>query len=259
MDDQVVGWGAAAISLVFVAIAVALTAQQRLGLSRPILVAVGRSLIQMAVVGAALVPIVDPETPMAWSWLWVSAITVFASVTVARRAPDVPGLVWVSLLAMGLVGVTGIGIVFGLGVFPLEGRTLVPVAGMIVGNSMKAGVLGATRITEALADHRDEIEAGLALGMTPRRAAQRMIRSALSTAISPQVEQTAALGVVFLPGAMTGLILAGADPLGAVRAQLVLMYVILAGVVIAAMVTGLGTVRKLTTDDARFRHLDRDA
>ena len=95
--------------------------------------------------------------------------------------------------------------------------------------------------------------------MTPQRAAHRMVRSALRTAISPQVEQTAALGVVFLPGAMTGLILAGADPLGAVRAQLVLMYVILAGVVIAAMVTGLGTVRNLTTNDARFRHIDRDA
>lgn len=257
MGEEVVGWGAAAISLVFVVLAVALTAQQRLGLSRPILVAVARSIAQMAVVGAALVPIVDPDTPLYWSWLWVLAITVFAAITIAQRAPDVPGLVWISFLAMLLVGGTGIGIVFGLGVFAIEGRTLVPVAGMIVGNSMKAGVLGATRITEALADNRDEIEAGLALGMTPRRAAQRMVRSALRTAISPQVEQTAALGVVFLPGAMTGLILAGADPLGAVRAQLVLMYVILAGVVIAAMVTGLGALRNLTTDDARFVTLDR--
>ena len=146
MGDEVVGWGAAAVSLVFVAIAVALTAQQRLGLSRPILVAVGRSLAQMAVVGAALVPIVDPDTPLIWSWLWVLAISVFASITIARRSPDVPGLLWVSLAAMALVGATGLGIVFGLGVFPVEGRALVPVAGMIVGNSMKAGVLGATRI-----------------------------------------------------------------------------------------------------------------
>lgn len=57
-------------------------------------------------------------------------------------------------------------------------------------------------------------------------AARRVVRSALRTAIQPQVEQTAALGIVFLPGAMTGLILAGVDPLEAVRAQLALMYVI---------------------------------
>jgi putative ABC transport system permease protein len=90
-------------------------------------------------------------------------------------------------------------------------------------------------------------------------ASRRLVRSALRTAISPQVEQTAALGVVFLPGAMTGLILAGVDPLEAVRAQLALMYVILAGVVIAAATTGLGTLRRLTTADARLLPVAREA
>lgn len=248
-DGDVVGWAGLVVSLVFVLAAVGLTWQQGLRLGRPIVVAVVRSLAQMAVVGAALVPIVDPDTPLAWSWAWVVAITVFSALTVARRAPDVPGLFTVALLAMGLVAGMGLAVMFGLGVFALEGRTLVPVAGMIVGNSMKAAVVGATRVSEAVADARPEIEAGLALGMTPRRASLRYVRSALRTAISPQVEQTAALGIVFLPGAMTGLILAGVAPLEAVRTQLVLMYVILAGVVVAALTTGLGTLARLTTPD----------
>jgi putative ABC transport system permease protein len=71
------------------------------------------------------------------------------------------------------------------------------------------------------------------------------------------VEQTAALGIVFLPGAMTGLILAGMDPLEAVATQLALMYVILAGVVIAAVVTGFGTLRALTTDRQTVMQLAR--
>ncbi|MCQ4119157.1 ABC transporter permease [Rhodococcus tibetensis] len=75
--------------------------------------------------------------------------------------------------------------------------------------SVGPGGLGVDVI--AVADHRAEIEAGLALGMTPRRAFDRQLRSAPRTAISSQVEQTAALGIVFLPGAMTGLILAGVD------------------------------------------------
>ena len=218
-----------------------------------------RSLAQMAVVGTALVPIVDPDTPLAWSWAWVLAIVGFAAVTTARRAPAVPGLVWVALAANGLVAVTGLSIIFGLGIFELNGRTLVPVAGMVVGNSMKAAVVGAARMAESVADHRSEIEAGLALGMTTRAASNRLVRSSLHTAISPQVEQTAALGIVFLPGAMTGLILAGVDPLEAVRTQLALMYVILAGVVIAATTTGLGTLARLTTRDARVVPLDRVA
>lgn len=242
-----VGWLGLVVSLLFVLLAVGLTAQQHLRLGRPILVALARSLVQMAVVGVALVPIVDPDTPLAWSWAWVVGITVFAAATVQRRAPRVPGLFGIAGLAMGLVAATGLALVFGLGIITLEGRTLVPVAGMIIGNSMKAAVVGVTRVTESVADNAAEIEAGLALGMTPRRAAQRFVRSALRTAVSPQVEQTAALGIVFLPGAMTGLILGGVDPLEAVRTQLVLMYVILAGVVIAALTAGLGALTGLTT------------
>jgi putative ABC transport system permease protein len=257
VEDDVVGWAGLVLSLVFVLAAVALTWQQGLRLGRPIVVALARSLAQMAVVGVALVPIVEPATPIAWSWVWVVGITVFAAVTVRRRAPAVPGLFGVSLLAMGLVAGSGLAIVFGLGIFPIEGRTLVPVAGMVVGNSMKAAVVGAARMAEAVADGRAEIEAGLALGMTPRRASLRLVRSALRTAISPQVEQTAALGIVFLPGAMTGLILAGVDPLEAVRTQLALMYVILAGVVVAALTTGLGTLSRLTTPAQTLRPLDR--
>jgi putative ABC transport system permease protein len=93
--------------------------------------------------------------------------------------------------------------------------------------------------------------------MSVRQAAARLMRSALRTAISPQVEQTVALGIVFLPGAMTGLILAGMDPLEAVATQLALMYVILAGVVIAAVVTGFGTLRALTTDRQTVMQLAR--
>jgi putative ABC transport system permease protein len=255
--DALIGWGSLAVSLLFVAIAVAITVQQRLGLARSIVESVVRSLAQMAVVGFALVPIVKPSTPLAWSWAWVVGIVVFAAVTTARRAPHVAGLFPVALAANGLVAAVGLSIVFGLGVFDLDGRTLVPVTGMIVGNSLKSAVLAATRVCEVVADQRAEIEAGLALGLTVPVASRRLVRAALRTAISPQVEQTAALGIVVLPGAMTGLILAGTDPLVAVRAQLALMYVILAGVVIAATAMGLGTLGRLSTHDHRLVRVPR--
>ena len=77
-----------------------------------------------------------------------------------------PGLLRVALLANAAVAVTGLSVVFGFHIFELDGRSLVPVAGMVIGNSMKSGVVAASRIAEAAADHRPEIEAGLALGMT---------------------------------------------------------------------------------------------
>lgn len=256
-NTAAVGWLGLLASLLFVAVAIGLTGQQQLRLTRPIGNAVARSLVQMLIVGTALVPIVDPDTPLVWSWAWVVGIVVFASATVSRRAPQVPGLFPIALLSNAAVAAVGLSITFGFQIFALDGRALVPVAGMVIGNSMKAGIVAATRTAEAAADHRAEIEAGLALGMSVPRASRRLVRSTLRTAISPQVEQTAALGIVFLPGAMTGLILAGIDPLDAVRAQLALMYVILAGVVIAATVTGLGTLRCLTTADQTVRRLER--
>lgn len=252
-----VGWAGLLVSLIFIAVAMAVTSGFHLKLNRPIVVAVARSLVQMGIVGFALVLLVDPGTSIWWSWAWTVGIVVFASVTVKRRAPAVPGLFGISLVAYTVVAASSLAIIFGFSMFDLSSRALVPVAGMVIGNSMKVGVVAATRVVEFTADQRAEIEAGLALGMSVRQAAARLMRSALRTAISPQVEQTAALGIVFLPGAMTGLILAGMDPLEAVATQLALMYVILAGVVIAAVVTGFGTLRALTTDRQTVMQLAR--
>lgn len=256
-EGGAVGWAGLLVSLVFIGIAMAVTSGFRLALNRPIVWAVVRSLVQMGVVGFALVLIVDPDTPLWWSWAWTVGIVVFAAVTVTRRAPQVPGLFLISLAAYTTVAVSSLAVLFGFGIFGLTSRALVPVAGMVIGNSMKVGVVAATRVAEFAGDQRDEVEAGLALGMSVRRASSRLLRSALRTAISPQVEQTAALGIVFLPGAMTGLILAGTDPWEAVATQLALMYVILAGVVIAAVVTGVGTLRALTTPEQTLVRLTR--
>jgi putative ABC transport system permease protein len=180
---------------------------------------------------------------------------VFAAATITRRAPAIPQLFRVALMANVGVAAVSLAIIYGFGIFPLEGRTLVPVAGMTIGNAMKSGVVAATRPVEAMADHRREIEARLALGHTGRDATRGVLRSALRVAISPQIEQTAALGIVFLPGAMTGLILAGVDPLDAVRTQLALMYVILAGVVVATTTMAIGALSRMLTPDHRVRSL----
>lgn len=252
MKNEVVGWTGLVASLAFVAVAVALSWWQDLRLERAIVIAVVRSLVQLLVVGVALVAVVDPDTPLAWSWLWVAGIVVFAGITVARRAPAIPGLLGIAIAANALVATLGLAVIYGFGIFPLEGRTLVPVAGMTIGNAMKSGVVGATRLAEVAGDHRTEIEARLALGQPGREALRPFLRSIFRSAIGPQIEQTAALGIVFLPGAMTGLVLAGVDPVDAVRTQLALMYVILAGVAVTTIATTLGASRRIVTADDRL-------
>ena len=255
--DGDVGYAGLAASLVLVVIALAISWRLRLRLERDLVVSVARGLVQLLIVGAALAIIIDPQTSLAWSWLWVAGIVVFAAATNKRRAPAVPGLFWIALAANGVTAAVGFGVAFGLGIFPVEGRTLVPIAGMLVGNAMKSGIVVAERLVESLADGRAEVEARLALGQPWTKASRPIVRGALRTALSPQIENTKALGIVFLPGAMTGLILAGVDPVDAVLVQLALMYLILGGFATTTAITALGTVRRLFTSDHRLVALPR--
>ena len=244
-------------SLVLVVVAFAVSLRLRLRLERELVVSVTRGLVQLLIVGAALAIVIDPDTPLVWSWLWVAGIVVFAAATVKRRAPAVPGLFWIGLVANGVTAVVGFAVAFGLGIFPVQGTTLVPVAGMLIGNSMKSAIVVSERLVEALSEQRAEVEARLALGQPWVVASRPILRGVMRTALSPQIENTKALGIVFLPGAMTGLILAGVDPLDAVLVQLALMYLILGGVATTTAVTALGAVRRLFTSDHRLVALPR--
>ena len=245
------------LSLSLVMVSVALSMRESLRLERDIVVAVLRSVVQLLIVAAGLTLVIDDGTPLAWSWLWVAGIVIFAAATVARRAPALPGVFAIGLAANALTATVALGLTFGLGIFPLEGRTLVPIAGMVVGNSMKSCVVVVQLLAEQAADKRDEIEARLALGLTGSAAIRPIVRQSLRLSIAPQIENVKALGIVFLPGAMTGLILAGVEPIDAVMVQLALMYIILGAVVITTSVTGLLGSQRLFTGDQRLVRLAR--
>lgn len=259
MGEGDVGWSELAASLVLVGVAVGLSFWRSLGLERTIIWAAMRAAAQLLLVGAALALVVDPDQPIVWSWLWVGGMVVFAAITIQRRAPEVPGLLSIGFVAISAAAVVSLGVVFGLGVFPVEGRTLVPVAGMMIGNSMKDAVVAARRVVAELADKRDEVEARLALGQPWQEASKPYLRSSLRTALTSQIETTKSVGLVFLPGAMTGLILAGVDPVDAVLVQLALMYLILGSVATVVTIVGIGVVRRVFTSDHRLVRLERQA
>jgi putative ABC transport system permease protein len=120
-------------------------------------------------------------------------------------------------------------------------------------------VLVARRVYEELRDKRAEVEARLALGLSSVEASRPHIRSALRTALIPQIETTKAVGLVVLPGAMTGLILAGAEPLDAVRVQAAVMFLVLGSVATTTVVVALGVRRRLFTPDHRLVRMERPA
>lgn len=256
MSGQV-SWVGLATSLALVAVAAAVSLWQQLGLERQMLWAAARALVQLLVVGVVLAWLLLPGRSLWWSWVWTAGMILYAGEVARRRAPEVPRLRPLAIAAFAAAAVITLGVVFGLGIFPLQARTLVPIAGMMIGNSMTAVVLVARRLVDELRDKRDEVEARLALGQPSRQAATPYERTALRLALSPQIETTKATGLVFLPGAMTGLILAGVPPVQAVLVQAVVMFLILGSVALATVVVAMGLVHRLFTPDHRLLPLPR--
>lgn len=254
--NEISWWGLAA-STVLLVIAVGLSAYQRLGLERDIVWAGLRALVQLTIVGAALGLVIAEDAPLIWSWIWVVVMVAFAAWTSRRRAPEVPGVAVLSAVAFGGAAIVSLGVLFGLGVFDATPRTVVPLAGMVVGNSLAATVLVGRRIIAELGEKRDEVEARLALGHPSAIAARPYLRNAVRTAMVPQIETTKATGIIFLPGAMVGLILAGVEPAEAVKVQVAVMYLVLGSVATTTAVVAIGLSRRLFTSDHRLVRIGR--
>ncbi|MGB0114135.1 MAG: iron export ABC transporter permease subunit FetB [Ilumatobacteraceae bacterium] len=248
-----------AASGILVAVAVGVSLWRQLGLERSLLWASARALVQLLIVGWALQLVVDPDDRLIWSVLWIVAMVGFAAWTTSRRAADVPHVLALSLLAYATAALVTLGVLFGFGIYDVEGRTLVPLAGMVVGNSLAATVLVSRQLLIAATEQRDLIEARLALGLTSTEAFRPHLRRSLRTALVPQIETTKAVGIVFLPGAMVGLILAGVDPADAVKVQVSVMYLVLGSVATTTAVMSLGISRELFTSAQQLRRIGGSA
>ena len=132
---------------------------------------------------------------------------------------------------------------------------MIPVGGMVVSTAMVTAGLALQRTVDVVVDQRPRIEARLALGLSAREAFLEPYRTAMRTALVPAVDTTKVVGLISLPGAMTGLILAGVDPWDAIRYQIVVMYMLLGAAFMAAVLSARLAQRSLFDDAERLVRL----
>ena len=226
--------GDVAATLALVAIAVAVSFWRRAELEEDIGIAVLRSFIQLTAIGYVINFIFDQDS------LWfvaalIAIMVLFGAFQARARARQVPESFWPLLLALTLAAATTLGLVVALGVFKPQPRYLVPVGGMVVGNSMTAAAVALNRLGDEVRAHARNIEATLALGATSTVAAAPFVRRSLRSGMITLVDSTKTTGLIFFPGTMVGMLLAGADPSDAVRLQLILLYTLLGSVAIAGL------------------------
>lgn len=226
-----------------VLIAIGVTARFRTGLGRQFVVAALRTVVQLVAVGYVLVYIFSIRR---W-WLVLAALLLMGAVATREAAGrhEAPSrrLVAASGLAILLGSGLTLAYVSGFLVQPepwYNPRYLIPLFGMIVSSALDAAALAADRLASEMETRRDEVEAYLALGASPERAARRPARNALRAAVIPMLNRLMIVGIVALPGMMTGQILSGTSPLTAVRYQIVVMFMLAGAVAVAGLVTVVG-------------------
>jgi putative ABC transport system permease protein len=247
----------ALLALGLVAVAVALSLYQRLDLERDIGVAVVRSFVQLTAIGFVIDFVFGLENPL-YVALLLAVMVGFAGWTSARRAKGVPGAFVFASGAIGVAAIATIGLLLLLQIVPPTVRYLIPLGGMVIGNSMNAASLTLTRIRDDVKTQRLNIEAALALGATSRQAVSPILKTSLRSAMIPLIDSTKTAGIIFLPGAMAGMIIGGADPLEAVRLQIVVLYMLLGSVSIAAITVGLLSYRSFFTPRHQLRTIVLD-
>jgi UDP-glucose/iron transport system permease protein len=244
--------GEVAASLALIAVAIAVSVWRRAELEQDIAVAVVRSFLQLTAVGYVIQAIFDSDS------LWLVAALLagmvgFGAWTAHGRAKAVPDAVGPIVLALAVAAAVTLGLVIGLGVFKAEPRYLVPVGGMVIGNSMTAVAVALDWLADEMHEGRRQIEAMLALGATSFQAARATLTRSLRSGMIPLIDSTKTTGIVFFPGTMVGMLIAGARPVDAVRLQLVLLWVLLGAVALAGLIAVSLGYRGFFTDAHQLR------
>ncbi len=188
-----------------------------------------RMFIQLLVVGYVLHLIFALETPLPVLLILIVMVGFAVQTIGARVQTKMPHFYRVvgTAILFGCGGMTFFFCSLVIGLEPwYDPRYLIPLAGMIIGNSMTGASLAVERLAAEFRERRDEIETGLCLGGSIQTVSETAVSSAFRAALIPSVNAMAAMGLVFLPGMMTGQILSGTEPLIAVKYQIAIMCVI---------------------------------
>jgi len=246
---------AALLILINLGISIAL----RLGLERSLAIASVRMVVQLLLVGYVLEWIFALNNPILVVGISLFMASVAALAAINRTARRFARMFWSSFISIlsttfCLTSLVVIGI---LQVRPwYDPQYFIPLLGMVMGNALSGVSLGLDRFLEGLVSRQPEIETLLSLGATRWEAARGSIRDALRTGMLPTINSMMVVGLVSLPGMMTGQILAGADPLDAVRYQITIFFAIAAGTALATIIVVLLSFRSLFSSSHQLR-LDR--
>ena len=245
-----ISWLEFSSSLILIALTFFLSFTLKLQIEKSLLFASFRAAVQLLAVGLFFTAIFDHGFSEFWSWLWV--LFMLATTIIRRRVPSVRGLSLVALLAILSSVALVIGVIFLLSVIEYTPINIVVISGITIGNIVPSAVLAVQQLNLQIINRRSEVESLLSLGADKKIVTKFLAPQIIKTAITTQIERTKVVGLIALPGAMTGLLLAGIEPMDAVLIQLIVMYMILGSATVTVCILVWFGLKLSFTNDLRL-------
>ncbi len=233
-----------AITLLFVLIPLILSKTLHLGLGKDMTIATVRSIIQLLAIGYVLQLIFDQQH-IIYIFLMVALMIGTATLNARKKGSQIDGITWKIGITLLIIEIIVMSILLGFHVVPATAQYIIPLSGMAIGNSMVLTILFLNRFTAEIDAHETEVELILSLGGTPKQAIHRQLTSAIKASMLPTIESQKTIGLVQLPGMMSGQIIAGADPLQAVMFQLLVLFILLTTASVSSVLLGYLSYRQL--------------
>jgi len=245
-------------ALGMMAIAIGLSSWQKLGLELQLAIATGRTVIQLLVVGYVLAVIFALNSPLPVLGVLLVMLTI-ATITARHRiGKKIPRLVPVVFASMFFSTALTLSYTNLLIIQPktwYEPQYLIPLAGIVLGNVMNGAAIAGERLVSTITSSRLEIETHLSLGATPQQAVATYRKDAIRAGLIPTLNQMAIVGIVTLPGMITGQLLSGVDPRNAASYQILILFMIASANLIATVLVTQGLTRQFFNAQAQLKLL----
>lgn len=231
------------MATVLIAMAVIVSYQQKMRLEVEILHSALRAVVQLVVVGYVLHFIFGADHPLFTGGILL-VMLISAAINGGKRGSGIKHASWIAGISIGIGAVLTLAVLLGANVLSFTPYQMIPVGGMVMSGAMVAVGLCFRQITTSFKSRQQEIQIKLALGATPMQACKAILRAALIFSLQPTIDSAKTLGIVSLPGMMTGLILAGMSPMEAIKYQIIVIFMSFSTISIAIAIAGYLSCRQ---------------
>lgn len=231
------------MATVLIAMAVIVSYQQKMRLEVEILHSALRAVVQLVVVGYVLHFIFGADHPLFTGGVLL-VMLISAAINEGKRGVGIRRASWIAGISIGIGAIITLVVLLSANVLSFTPYQMIPVGGMVMSGAMVAVGLCFRQITTSFKSRQQEIQIKLALGARPMQACKAILRAALIFSLQPTIDSAKTLGIVSLPGMMTGLILAGMSPMEAIKYQIIVIFMSFSTISIAIAIAGYLSCRQ---------------